>query len=400
MKLENSNISFQNYFLKKKLLSKNYKNFCKRKLKSFKNKIHQKENFFNLFSKNFKLNKKKFKKFQKFNQIYIIGMGGSILGSEAIYNFLNFKIRKKVEFVNNLDKSHIKSLKNKISKKTLFILISKSGNTLETLSNINFLAKFISEKNSIIITENSDNPLKNLSRKKNILFIEHKSFIGGRFSVLSEVGIVPSILFNLNINNFKKNVQDFFLKKKINYLIESAKHMSEIYKKKKINSIVFLNYVPELEKFLSWLQQLLSESLGKKGSGLLPIISSMPKDYHSLLQLYLDGPKDKIFFIFESKRENISDIKMNLFNKTHGYLNKKNYHQIVDLQKRALVEVFKNKKFQFRNFIVKKSNEQTLGMLFSYFVLETILIANFNNINPYNQPAVEQVKIKTKNLLK
>ena len=91
---------------------------------------------------------------------------------------------------------------------------------------------------------------------------------------------------------------------------------------------------------------------------------------------------------------------MNLFNKTHGYLNKKNYHQIVDLQKRALVEVFKNKKFQFRNFIVKKSNEQTLGMLFSYFALETILIANFNNINPYNQPAVEQVKIKTRNLLK
>ena len=94
-------------------------------------------------------------------------------------------------------------------------------------------------------------------------------------------------------------------KKKMSYLIKSANSMSEIYRNKKINSIVFLNYVPELEKFLFWLQQLLSESLGKKGRGLLPVVSNAPKDHHSLLQLYLDGPKDKIFYIFESKRKNL-----------------------------------------------------------------------------------------------
>ncbi len=399
MKLENSNISSNNFFFGNNLLQKKNINFIKNKLKLYKNSINKKENFFNLFKKNINIKKNKFKKYQKFNQIYIIGMGGSILGSEAIYNFLNFKIKKKVKFINNLDKNYLVKLKKQFSKKTLFILISKSGNTLETLTNINFFAKYINKNNSIIITENKNNSLQNFSKDKNILFIEHKPFFGGRFSVLSEVGIVPCILFNLNVSNFKKNAQDYFAKKKMSYLIKNANSMSEIYRNKKINSIVLLNYVPELEKFLFWLQQLLSESLGKKGRGLLPVVSNAPKDHHSLLQLYLDGPKDKIFYIFESKRKKISDLKINSFNKTASYLNKKNYHQIIESQKKAIIQTFKNKKIRFRSFVLKKHNEQTLGELFCYFILETILIGNLAHINPYSQPAVEQVKIKTRRIL-
>ena len=123
MKLENSNISSNNFFFGNNLLQKKNIKFIKNKLKLYKNSINKKENFFNLFKKNININKNKFKKFQKFNQIYIIGMGGSILGSEAIYNFLNFKIKKKVKFINNLDKNYLVKLKKQFSKKKMAVLL-------------------------------------------------------------------------------------------------------------------------------------------------------------------------------------------------------------------------------------------------------------------------------------
>ena len=151
------------------------------------------------FSRSYKnsYNKKLIRKLKSFNNLKIIGMGGSILGTESIYSFLKNKIKKKVIFINNLETKK-KILKNK---KELNLIISKSGNTLETIVNSNILIK---SKHNLIITENKNSYLVLLAKKLKAEIINHNNFIGGRYSVLSEVGMLPAELMGLNVNRFKQ----------------------------------------------------------------------------------------------------------------------------------------------------------------------------------------------------
>ena len=384
--------------LKKEFLS-NYNSINKEIVAS----IDDSEKTLNILNKNYKFNfnLNDLKKFKKFKKIAIVGMGGSILGTEAIYNFLKFKIKKKVYFFNNLDNSMIVNFeKTKNNNNTLFIIISKSGNTIETLTNLSFL-KILKNKSKslIIISEKKDNVLYSLVKKFNLFFIEHKKTIGGRYSVLSEVGIVPAFLMGLDILQIRRNIRKYISFKEKEFLKDSVIKLACILKEKKLNNLIFLNYCPELEKFLYWCQQLVAESLGKNNFGYMPIISNVPKDHHSLLQLYLDGPKKNFFYIFSSK-ENLSR-KINYKNISKiKYLNQKTLDEIKDAQKSALIKSLLKKKISFREFVINKKDEKTIGELFSYFILETIFVGKLVGINPFNQPAVEQVKIFTKMLLK
>ena len=351
------------------------------------------------FKFNFKI--KDFKKFKKFKTIAIIGMGGSILGAEAIHDFLKIKIKKKIYFFDNLDLNKISNFKKKENlKKVLFLIISKSGNTIETLSNT-FALDIIKKnsKNIIIISEKKNNLLFSISKKFNLFYVEHKNYIGGRYSVLSEVGVVPAYLMGIDILKLRSNNLKFLNGKEMLYLRDSAVKLANLLNLKKINNLIFLCYSKELEKFLFWCQQLIAESLGKKNKGFLPIISSVPKDHHSLLQLYLDGPRDKLFHIFSIEEK--SKEKMNIKKKLNinNFLNKKNLSKIKLAQKNALIETFKKNNIPFREFKIKKIKEEVLGQLFSYFMLETAIIGKLIKVNPYDQPAVEQVKMSTKKLL-
>ena len=136
-------------------------------------------------------------------------MGGSILGSEAIHDFLKEKIKKNIYFINNIDETKLLEIKKKINfNKTLFIVISKSGNTIETIANLLYL-KILKKnlKNILIISERKDNFLYNLSEKNELFCLEHNSNIGGRYSVLSVVGLVPAYLMGINIFNLEKNIK-------------------------------------------------------------------------------------------------------------------------------------------------------------------------------------------------
>ena len=386
-----------NFFLKKPTL-KIFKSANNQITKSFKS-INSNKDALNIFSENFELNlnKNELKKFKKFKNIAIIGMGGSSLGTKAIFSFLEDKIKKNLFFLDNLNLTELQNFEKKLDiKVTLFIIISKSGNTLETLVNANFLKNKISKKNSIIISERNNNLLKLFADKCNIYFIEHKNYIGGRYSVLSEVGMVPAYLMNLNIKLFRQNLLKLFTGEKKKILINSVAQLKEIYRLKKINSIIFLNYAPELTDFLFWCQQLIAESLGKNGLGLMPIISIAPRDHHSLLQLYLDGPKDKLFYIFSSNQKDPAKTNSNIFGKGFNYAENKNFNKIKLSQKKALIQALKNKKISFREFEINKSNESTLGELFGYFMLETVFLGKAIGVDPYDQPAVEEVKILTK----
>ena len=168
---------------------------------------------------------------------------------------------------------------------------------------------------------------------------------------------------------------------------------------KKLNNLVFFNYSPELDKFLYWSQQLIAESLGKKGKGFLPIISPAPKDHHSLLQLYLDGPEDKLFYVFGTDAGNKEKLNSNFLDKKLDFLNNKSLSQIKAAQKNAFLKSLKKKRIPFREFKIRDFSEKVLGELFSYFILETAIVGKLININPFDQPAVEEVKINTKRIL-
>ncbi len=397
-------INFHSFIPAEKYKDSNYSNRKKFNdlIKKTTKDIRVKKNVFNSFSKNFKLNFNllELNKYKKFKKIVVIGLGGSILGAQAINYFLKQKSKKEFIFINNLEPHQIDRLnRSKDLKKSLFIIISKSGNTVEVLSIINSLKKKanFNAKNSLVITENKKNNLSTFARKFKIKIIFHRQYIGGRYSIFSETAMVPCYLMGINIFNLKKNILNFLYKKK-SLLIKNLINLSKVYKSKKINSLVLLNYCEGLEYFLYWCQQLIAESLGKKGKGIVPFISLGPRDHHSLLQLYLDGPKDKFFYIFSFKNKKKIKKNKELFIET---LNNNNMFELLENQKKAMISLLKNKKIPFLSIEINERNEETLGELFSYFILETVLTGESLEINPFDQPAVDQLKILTKkNLFK
>ena len=350
-----------------------------------------------LLDSNYRFKFQKIKDFKKFQMVIVIGMGGSILGAKAIYSFLKHKIKKEFIFIDNLDEGTLKNAKKKYNlSKSLFLVVSKSGNTNETIINLSYFKSFLKKSNTIVVAENRNNFLHGFARNKEFNFIKHNPFIGGRYSVFSEVGMLPAYLMGLKPENFKKNLIKLINNR--NFLSSSIRQISKL-NIKKSKTLVFFNYVPELNDFLFWCQQLLAESLGKNKKGFIPVVSNAPKDHHSLLQLYLDGPKDKIFYVFSLKEAKSMKIDSNFFGNKMEYLNKKTYHDVKSSQKNAFIKILKEKKIPFREIIVRKFDEDTIGKLFFSFIFETIVLGKMMKVNPFDQPAVEKIKILTKNFL-
>ena len=379
------NISFKNFLIKNKNI------LVKKKLNLI---LKEKNQVISSLSKFYKdsFTKKNTKHFNKKFDYRIIGMGGSTLGAQAIYDFLKKKIKKNFIFVDNLN-----AFENKKAKKNLNnLIISKSGNTTETIVNANILIK--KKDRNLFITEKKKSYLSLLAQKLKAEVVDHNNYIGGRYSVLSEVGMLPSELMGLNYKKFRQLnnlVNNKFFMKSLVSNVESTIHFL---KTKKFNSIV-INYDEQSTNLFNWYQQLVAESLGKEKKGLLPIISIMPKDNHSVMQLYLDGFKNNFFTFFYSHENNSSKINNDLVLPEQKFLKNKDINQIMFAQKKATEIVFKKKNIPFRSFEIKKRDEKTLGELFCFFILETILIGKALKINPFDQPAVELIKKETKKIL-
>ena len=374
----------------------NLKKGNNQKIKSFFSEILKKKNsnyrVIDTFSKNYQysFNIKKITRFKKFKSISIFGLGGSSLGIKAIYDFLKFKIRKKVYFYDNLDTTNPKKTKNK----NLDIIISKSGSTLETIINQNIFSK----SKKLFITENKKSYLRDLALKLKSDIVEHRNFVGGRYSVLSEVGMLPAELLGLKKEKFKKF--DNLIKNKnfVNTLINNVGMMYKFYSSGKTNSVI-LNFDKSLTSLLEWYQQLLSESLGKKGKGFFPIISNLPRDNHSLMQLYLDGNKNNFFTIFDVIDHKSPKIKNKKLLSGYNFLKDKSIKSVMIAQKDAVKKVFKKQGLNFRNIEIFNKDEESLGIIFTYFMLETILLGKLMKLNPFDQPAVESIKKETKKIL-
>ena len=361
--------------------------------KIYKNLVISNTELLRSLSKNYNqsFTEKTILKHKKNKNFRIIGMGGSTLGSQAIYDFLNHKIKKNFEFIDNL----IPQRKNE-KKKFTNLIVSKSGNTIETIVNTNILIK--KREKNIFITEDKNSYLNLLAKKLKAEIINHNNFIGGRYSVLSEVGMLPAELMGLDSNKFKQLNSLIKNKKFENALLSNVAASLYYLKKKKFNSII-INYDEKSENLFKWYQQLVAESLGKKNLGILPMVSIMPRDNHSVMQLYLDGFKNNFFTFFYVKQKKSDQIINKNILSLKNYLKNKDVSEILYAQKNATENVFKKKNIPFRSFEIYNRDEKTLGELFCFFILETILIGKALKIDPYNQPAVELIKKETKKLL-
>lgn len=339
--------------------------------------------------------KKKFDNLKK--KKVIIGLGGSSSGAKAISGY----IKDDIIYFDNLDLEYIYTfLKNKNLIDYEYYVISKSGETFETLAILNLLLQKAEEigikninENIFIISDNQTSFLKKFSDSNKIKFIEHNPKIGGRYSVLSETGLFPFRDLNLNVEEASEKYLDLL----INYDVDTSpvKNAAILLTcidqlKTKIYFNLIYNY--RLKHFSYWLHQLHAESIGKEGAGMTPCTSICPKDHHSMMQLFLDGPKDKFFNLFTPQ----DTIYFKKFNKI-GFENIEKYSpkELLDKQFNSVVEVFREKKIPHRVIkITDHNNILNLFELFSYFILETIILGDCLGIDPYNQPAVQLIKEK------
>jgi len=385
--LKNNSTSYKNNFIK-----------CS---KIFKDLLVNKENFFfNTLSAEYQKTvslKKSILKQKLHKNILVIGMGGSVLGSKMFSSF--FGLDKNYYFLDNLNNSIVNNfIKKDLSKFSIFI-ISKSGKTLETLTNCNIILNNFNKrkknisKNFIVISERN-NILSNFAKKNNLMFFEHNINLSGRYSVLSEVGL---LMFNLD---YKKIIQgiDSVLKKGLNKnLIRNAATLLTLIKKSKIDTHVSLIYSHNLLSYGYWHQQLLAESIGKKGKDFTPIISECPKDHHSIMQLYLDGKKNKFFTFFKTINNKLDQPIKDYFDQK---FKRKSLNNIIDSQFNATINIFKKNLIPFRVVLIdQKKPIQSFISLIVYSMLETAILCKALNLNPFNQPAVEEIKKETYSLL-
>ena len=371
------NIKIKNFLSKNKLVNQK-----KKILKSLKILINSDNEILSSMDKSYKdsYNKKLILNLKKKDTVNLVGMGGSVLGAKAIYNFLESP-KKKFNFIDNFSNYSIKQN----NKKNINLIISKSGNTLETISNSNILIN--RKQKNIFLTENKKSYLIDLANKLKAEIVYHNNFIGGRYSVLSEVGMLPAELMGYRPEKFRRFNLLIKNKQFINLLIQNVSNILDHVKNKKTNSII-LNYDDRSNDLFNWYQQLVAESLGKKNKGVLPVVSKMPRDNHSLMQYYLDGVKNSFYTLFFVKEKNSKKIENKNILKSHNYLKNKSLNDISFSQFCATEKVFKNRK------------EETLGELFTFFILETILLGMAMQINPFNQPAVELIKTDSIKFLK
>ena len=313
------------------------------------------------------------------SRFVVLGIGGSSLGGQAIKCAFN---DESVKFLDNIcPDSFFREVNKSIAENAGFIVISKSGETIETLAQLEtVLPKFDNDeisKHFLVITEDKDSTLRNIGRKFDMAFIEHPKDVGGRFSVFSAVGMFPAYLMGLNVHKFKEGA-----KAAINqgYDVRIANFLEK-------PNHVFMNYSSKLQKFKEWIAQIYAESTGKDGKGITPLLPTGTTDQHSQLQLYLGGPKDKSFTFFIE-----TGIECEEFSKSC---------QVKVLESKSLNDLFLAEGFAtlatiemtgspVRAFKFDYLTEYELGYFFMYFMIEVIACCQkYLKVAPFDQPHVE-----------
>lgn len=342
----------------------------------------------------------------RFRHVVVAGAGGSGLSGKALAALRPAAAAPMLHFLETIDPDAIQALLSRIpAEETCFIIISKSGATAETLAHFYVLFEHMKagvgqEKAAewfIVITSAGKNPLKDAAEERRVTVLDHDRDIGGRFSVLTIVGLLPAMLAGLDAAALRRGAQAVIAEldgaagaEGCQPALGAALQYAFIEKGRNIS--VMLPYSELLSGFSSWYRQSWAESLGKGGKGSTPIRAVGTTDQHSQLQLYLDGPKDKLFHLITVKRAGLGQSIAAPDKKELAYLRGKTTGDIMAAEQKATLETLVKHRCPVRLFALETLAEEQVGALFMHFTLEIIFMAHLLGVNPFDQPAVEEGK--------
>jgi len=354
--------------------------------------------------------------------IVVIGIGGSNLGTKAVYDSVFgvydlYKTQRhpKIIFLDTQESLILESVTNVLKElnscdEFLINVISKSGETTETMANLEYLytqliVKFKNLNDRIVFTTVSSSKMDVVAKKLGIDCLYMPNMVGGRFSVFSTVSLFPLALSGINITNLKKgaiNMRDICVNNsninKNPALASAIILYLSLKDKKNINDN--FTFIPQFESLGKWYRQLMGESIGKNGFGLTPTVSVGSTDLHSVAQLYLDGPKDKITTFFYLNKPVLEikepvDLNFNIVKSIAG----KSIFSVMDAIVKGTVLAYKNQGLDYMSLEFNSINEEEIGEFLQFKMIEMMYLGKLIGVDTFNQPAVELYKVEMRKVL-
>jgi glucose-6-phosphate isomerase len=357
------------------------------------------------------------KNYRRFHSVLIIGMGNSVVAGKAISSLYQSWVMSDssfpfLYFVDNLDPEIFWELMSVLNPRTTSVLvISESGETSETLlllmRCLEYWQEFLSPQelgSHFTSITRYGSTLSRIARQFNFAQFEYPAPINGRFSFFTMVGLLPAFIVGADPRKVRlggiRTLKHFF-QEETPPALEGAALIYSLLTHKKIRNQVLLSYGDSFQTFLSWVRHAYSESLGKGGEGFNTLTSLGPGDHHNQLQLYLNGPRDKLFTIFTEKhlpREKPKRDVWKNFQEIH-FLAGASLEMLVHAQQEAMVHVLKENHIPLRTITVGTLSEMALGSLFTHFTLEILLLAEVLKVDPLTQPITDGFKSLAKRFL-
>lgn len=347
---------------------------------------------------------------ENFSNVIVISMGGATLNPRMLVEFAKKNDNSvNIVFLDNTDPVFFKEKITTLDlSKSCFIAISNSGNTLETNALVGVLLNEFQRHNitdfsgrSFFITNPNKGVLKDIATAIRGTLIAHPDGISGRYSGVSVVSYLLGLICDLDvpsyIEGFNSVIDDFITNQEHSKPLVAA---ASIYQSGK-TIMANIGYLQRFETFLEWYSQIIAESLGKNGQGYTPVRGLGPNDQHSMLQLYLDGAKDKIFSLFHTETYHQNTTQFSVVDLAEfGDLAKRDLSMINDINLYATLETLKDTKSPVRLFKLQDMSCKTFGALAAHAMLETVTLGLLLGVNPFTQPAVELIKTKASQMLR
>ena len=352
----------------------------------------------------------------RFDDVLILGTGGSSLGSRALYEMADKDADKvrgapKLHIITNVDPFVWDRLIRRLDYRTTgIVVISKSGGTTETMMQFLTLLPVVLERltpdelarHITLITEPGDNPLRRLGARYGLPVLDHDPKVGGRYSVLSVVGMLPTMIAGLDAADTRIGAS-----RVLDHAFASIDDPSQcpaavgaaisvgLTDKRGVSASVMLAYSDRLGSLARWYRQLWAESLGKGGQGTTPVYATGPVDQHSQLQLWLDGPADKMFTVLGGPIDTDGlPIDPALADDPRlAYMAGRSMGDLMAASRRATAETLARRGRPVRRIDMTRIDESAMGALMMHFMLETVIAAHLMGVDPFDQPAVEEGKV-------
>lgn len=343
---------------------------------------------------------------QRFARIAIIGVGGASLGGQAVSALAanSGTDGTPLVFLDNPDAARLQAELDGAAD-TGFIVISKSGATAETLAQTMIALEQAAAERFLFITGPGDNPLRRIVQERGVSVLDHDPDLGGRFSVFSAVGVLPLLIAGLDAKAFRRGASET-----LHALLGADEPGAAppavgaalgLAAAPRLSANVYMPYDDRLHGLSQWICQLSAESLGKDGFGATPVVARGAVDQHSQLQLYLDGPADKLFTLIRVEAAaNGTPIDAGLAAIAGAdYLAGRSLAELMAAEAAATRDALAEAGRPVREFVLPVLDEAAMGALMMHFMLETVLVALSLEIDPFDQPAVERGKALARDYL-